>query len=602
MAASIREAAAAYSMNAASNATDAFTADVSSSSLSIVSTLLNNKLAVLFAVLVIAVVGKIVSGGQKLPEGVKPLPILPGLPWAGRFWDVPSEGIASAWHFGALHKKYGPIYAWKVMGTVHVWIETDKVARDLFTKRQRKYCDRNGLPAAVGIREGKEVLPLMGFSDVFKRYKNFMHYIMKYSAPKAFYGWPASENKKTLRRLLENPDRWSEHLIIHCARTIAGTAWGDPDHGKKLLSIVPELLKAVSPAGPIINKLTFLANLPWQLSPFKVAEARRKKEMQDAFYEALNDATERYKNGTGEECWSQLWLQSDKSDEAKALDYHEAAHAIGSSSFVAIATIGGPLHAFFLAVCQNPEWLPRLQQEIDSVCGDRLPGPEDMPNMPALRATVKEIVRWRQSTPLGVPHVAMEDDVYEGYLIPKGAICHANNYLISREPKQFPRGNEFVPERWIDSSYPTYKEPLTEFPNIRGDIAFGYGMRACPGVDLTNLELFTLFGALAWSFNISPKGAVPRYEVNPYVITMPSPFPINLSARSEEKKKFILEGCDDAGYWLKDKDAPNLTRWEKKLIHEDESAQYTWEGLTTPYQGHDQVKVYPPIEMVGQDW
>ena len=42
-------------------------------------------------------------------------------------------------------------------------------------------------------------------------------------------------------------------------------------------------------------------------------------------------------------------------------------------------------------------------------------------------ATVKEIVRWRQATPLGVPHVALEDDVYEGYLIPKGAILHANH-------------------------------------------------------------------------------------------------------------------------------------------------------------------------------
>ena len=434
------------------------------------------------------------------------------------------------------------------MGTVHVWIETDKIARDLFVLRQRNYCDRNALPAAVGIREGKEVLPLMGFSDVFKRYKNFMHFIMKHSVPTSFYGWPASENKKTLKRLLEHPERWSEHMIVHCARTIAGTAWGDPEHGKKLLTIVPELLKAVSPAGPIINKLTFLANLPWQVSPWKAAENRRKKEMIEAFYEALDDVKKRQESGTVEDCWSLLWLNSDKGAEAKKLDYHEAAHAIGSSSFVAIATIGGPLHAFFLAVCEKPHWLPILQEEIDRVCGDRLPTKEDMPNMPKLRATVKEIVRWRQSTPLGVPHVAMEDDVYDGFLIPKGAICHANNYLISREPKMFPKGNEFVPERWVDSSYPTYKEPLSEFPHIRGDIAFGYGMRACPGVDLTNLELFTLFGALAWSFNISPKGDLPRYEVNPYVITMTSPFPINITARSEEKKKFIMAE-KDAGYW-----------------------------------------------------
>ena len=148
--------------------------------------------------------------------------------------------------------------------------------------------------------------------------------------------------------------------------------------------------------------------------------------MTEAFFEALDDISERHKNGTAEECWSQLWLNKE-SPEAEKLDYYEAAHAIGSSSFVAIATIGGPLHAFFLAVCQDPTWLPKLQEEIDSVCGDRLPAPSDQPNMPRLRATVKEIVRWRQSTPLGVPHSVLEDDVYEGYFIPKGAICHANN-------------------------------------------------------------------------------------------------------------------------------------------------------------------------------
>jgi hypothetical protein len=24
------------------------------------------------------------------------------------------------------------------------------------------------------------------------------------------------ENKKTLRRLIESPEQWSEHLIVHC--------------------------------------------------------------------------------------------------------------------------------------------------------------------------------------------------------------------------------------------------------------------------------------------------------------------------------------------------------------------------------------------------
>ena len=116
--------------------------------------------------------------------------------------------------------------------------------------------------------------------------------------------------------------------------------------------------------------------------------------------------------------------------------------------------------------------------------------------------------------------------------------------LISREESKYPRGNEFLPERWLEPSYPTYKEPLTEYPNLRGHIAFGYGNRSCPGVDLSNMELCTLFGALAWSFDVSPvEGTtVPYYEVNPYVITMTKPFPVQITPRSEKKRAFTMTG------------------------------------------------------------
>lgn len=102
------------------------------------------------------------------------------------------------------------------MGTVHIWVENDKIARDLFVTRQKKYCDRNVLPAAVKVKYGSELLPLMGYGDAFRRYKNFMHMIMRQSNPKQFYGWPVVENKKTLRRLIETPEQWSEHMIVHC--------------------------------------------------------------------------------------------------------------------------------------------------------------------------------------------------------------------------------------------------------------------------------------------------------------------------------------------------------------------------------------------------
>ena len=361
------------------------------------------------------------------------------------------------------------------MGDLHIWIGKDSMAKDLLVKRGKIYGDRHELPAAVGIRGGSEILPLMGIGDNFWRHRNFIHTIMVDSSRQMFYEYPIMENKLTLRRFLDYPNKWSENVITHAARVAARLAWGDPKHATKLLTVVPDLLKAISPGpGPLPNLLPFLQFLPEFISPYKRAEAKRKQEMAEAFYAAQEEVANAVKNGTAVDSWMKIWLE--KNINRGKLDQHEAAHAVGSNSLVAIATIGSPMHSFFLAMAHYPSWLPRLQKEVDVVCGDsRLPTLADLPEMPILRAVVKEVIRWRQAVPSGVPHQTTQDDVYEGYFIPKGTLIHANHFAISRDEEVYPDAAEFHPERWLEPSWPTYKEPLTEHPVLRSDGAFGYG-------------------------------------------------------------------------------------------------------------------------------
>ena len=53
--------------------------------LSLLQTLSQNKLGVALALFVIFALSQFLNR-KKLPKDAKPLPILPGLPWAGRFW------------------------------------------------------------------------------------------------------------------------------------------------------------------------------------------------------------------------------------------------------------------------------------------------------------------------------------------------------------------------------------------------------------------------------------------------------------------------------------------------------------------------------------
>jgi hypothetical protein len=73
----------------------------------------------------------------------------------------------------------------------------------------------------------------------------------------------------------------------------------------------------------------------------------------------------------------------------------------------------------------------------------------------------------------------------------------------------YPDPEAFNPMRWIDSKYPTYKEPLTQYPTIVNMSQFGYGRRTCQGMTVTEADLIAGIGSIAWLFNISKE---PRKE------------------------------------------------------------------------------------------
>ena len=74
-----------------------------------------------------------------------------------------------------------------------------------------------------------------------------------------------------------------------------------------------------------------------------------------------------------------------------------------------------------------PDIQARAQAEIDDVIGNnRLPTMEDRKRLPFLSALVTEALRWHTVGPIGLPHRVMEDDIHDGYLIPKGALIIPN--------------------------------------------------------------------------------------------------------------------------------------------------------------------------------
>lgn len=108
-------------------------------------------------------------------------------------------------------------------------------------------------------------------------------------------------------------------------------------------------------------------------------------------------------------------------------------------------TTTGVIMTFILAMLTCQDVQHRAQSEIDSVVGyQRLPTFSDINGLPYFSAMIKEVlrcvffsywinmfnvldcVRWNPIGPLGVPHATTDEDVYEGYCIPKDCLVISN--------------------------------------------------------------------------------------------------------------------------------------------------------------------------------
>jgi len=68
-----------------------------------------------------------------------------------------------------------------------------------------------------------------------------------------------------------------------------------------------------------------------------------------------------------------------------------------------------------------PEAQRKAQEEIDDVIGrDRIPSYDDRQSLPQVEALYREVLRWMPVLPLSVSRSVTDDDVYNGYYMPKG--------------------------------------------------------------------------------------------------------------------------------------------------------------------------------------
>lgn len=242
----------------------------------------------------------------------------------------------------------------------------------------------------------------------------------------------------------------------------------------------------------LMETFPFLAKLPRAIAPWKKAVDGYVNGR--GFYYSLADEANRISEHN-DIFAKKLFAEAPKYN----LGYHDIANLAGNLFGAGSDTSSSTLITFCLACCAFPEVLPPAWEELDRVVGQhRSPHFDDEPNLPYIRAFVKEVFRWRSVAIIGgQPHAPVQDDNYKGYLIPKGTWVQGNVWAIHRNEREFPDPDRFNPLRF-------FKDNLDHrpFPNEKGYMTFGWGRRVCSGQGLAEQGTWITVVRLLWAFRI----------------------------------------------------------------------------------------------------
>ncbi|CAL8267515.1 unnamed protein product [Lota lota] len=147
----------------------------------------------------------------------------------------------------------------------------------------------------------------------------------------------------------------------------------------------------------------------------------------------------------------------------------------------------------------NPEDQERLYQEVISVCPrGKLPTSDDFAKMPYLKAVIRETLRLYPVVPGNARLTAEKEIMVGGYLFPKKTLFHLCHYAVSYDETVFPEPHAFRPSRWLrtDNAH-SRNHPF-------GSVPFGFGIRACLGRRLAELEMYLLMSRLMQHFEVRP--------------------------------------------------------------------------------------------------
>ncbi|WOL18249.1 protein LUTEIN DEFICIENT 5, chloroplastic [Canna indica] len=161
----------------------------------------------------------------------------------------------------------------------------------------------------------------------------------------------------------------------------------------------------------------------------------------------------------------------------------------------------------FYLLSKAPEVVAKLQDEVDTVLGDRFPTIEDMKKLKYTTRVINESLRLYPQPPVLIRR-SLEDDVLGEYPIRRGEDIFISVWNLHRSPKHWVDAESFNPERWpLDGPNPNESNQNFSY------LPFGGGPRKCVGDMFATFETVVATAMLVRRFNFQMAPGAPPVEM-----------------------------------------------------------------------------------------
>ncbi|KAG1780981.1 cytochrome P450 [Suillus placidus] len=380
-----------------------------------------------------------------------------------------------------------------MLGIDLIIINSETIARELLDKRSANYSTRPVFRTSelAGLTFNTALLP---YGETLRQHRKIFHQVLRAEVSVSYHEMYSRHANELVINLLDaTSDVLQQHTQAYMASLIVAVTYGHLANEASFLARAHEQLEiarhilspektAMFTAFPFLEKLPF-----WCFGGAFALMGRSRELSQQLLNEPFDEVKAQMANGTASHSLVADFLsqahddaEEDTMKSVALMGYvagiETVSHYLSSpDSYFDVPQTTSALQTFLLAMVLYPDVQAQARAEIDqAVRHDKMPCLDDRASLPYLDAILREVLRWYPLTPLGIPHATSNDDVYDGYFIPKGAIVTVNQWALSRDEDTYPDASRFDPSRHLTVDG-KLKDPFVNH------FAFGHGRRICPG-------------------------------------------------------------------------------------------------------------------------